>query len=330
MNKVSQTKNNKGWSTIGLVVFLMLAGAVIGLAISNYKHQRCLGGHKYINTSVYCHDQTVIKKHGYAETVSVLTKYIEQETKAGNIERASIYFRDLENGPVFGINESMEFAPASLLKLPLALVYMSYAEKDPKILESKLTLRGGGETFGQAFTPTEEIAPGKEYSVEELLKRMLVFSDNRASELLFANLEAQGKKDLIRQTYLELGILAPDDAFDEVISTRRYASIFRALYNLSYLHPEFSEKVLGWMAESKFKQGIAGAVPADVKISHKFGERVSGDSTKQLHDCGIIYFPENPYLLCVMTAGEDWQKLSQTIQKVSQIVYQEVESRKIE
>jgi len=27
----------------------------------------------------------------------------------------------------------------------------------------------------------------------------------------------------------------------------------------------------------------------------------------QLHDCGIVYYPETPYLLCVMTKGWNFE-----------------------
>jgi hypothetical protein len=49
----------------------------------------------------------------------------------------------------------------------------------------------------------------------------------------------------------------------------------------------------------------------------------------QLHDCGIIYYPGNPYLLCVMTRGTDWSALEKTIQTISAMTYKEVDSRKL-
>ena len=48
---------------------------------------------------------------------------------------------------------------------------------------------------------------------------------------------------------------------------------------------------------------------------------ISGAKTKQLHDCGIIYYPGNPYLLCVMTRGDSFGELSSTIRDISDIIY---------
>ena len=65
-------------------------------------------------------------------------------------------------------------------------------------------------------------------------------------------------------------------------------------------------------------------VPFGIKVSHKFGERKNIDlanSDEQLHECGIIYFPKHPYLLCVMTRGENFQQMSSFIADTSRLVY---------
>ncbi len=42
----------------------------------------------------------------------------------------------------------------------------------------------------------------------------------------------------------------------------------------------------------------------------------------EAHDCGIVYYPDSPYLLCVMTRGKDTGQLESIIGKISQITYQ--------
>jgi beta-lactamase class A len=109
-----------------------------------------------------------------------------------------------------------------------------------------------------------------------------------------------------------------------------YSSIFRLLYNSSFLDTENSEKLLATLSESSFNQGLRQGVPENIKISHKFGEReITKTGEKQLHDCGIIYYPTNPYLLCVMTKGKDFKELTRIIGHISSEVYKEFDSRKI-
>lgn len=63
-------------------------------------------------------------------------------------------------------------------------------------------------------------------------------------------------------------------------------------------------------------------MPKDVEIAHKFGQRdVDGVGLKQLHDCGIVYHPDGPYLLCVMTRGFDYDILSNVIGEISKRTY---------
>ena len=70
-------------------------------------------------------------------------------------------------------------------------------------------------------------------------------------------------------------------------------------------------------------------MPSNIKISHKFGEVVftNDDSSKstELHDCGIVYYPKHPYFLCIMTHGDNFDKLESTIKDISGAVYSEVQ-----
>jgi len=74
-----------------------------------------------------------------------------------------------------------------------------------------------------------------------------------------------------------------------------------------------------------YKEGLVGGLPEGIKVAHKFGERGYEESgVKQFHDCGIIYYPDKPYLLCVMTRGDDFNALQGMVRQVSQTVYQTV------
>ena len=66
-------------------------------------------------------------------------------------------------------------------------------------------------------------------------------------------------------------------------------------------------------------------MPKGVTIAQKFGEHVfntNGSPTGfDLSNCGIVYYPDRPYFLCVMTKGNDYQDLINTIQQISKTVY---------
>jgi len=110
--------------------------------------------------------------------------------------------------------------------------------------------------------------------------------------------------------------------------------LLRQLYNATYLRPDLSELALSWLAQSTFRDALVAGVPPGTVVAHKFGERVAvdpqtGRELAQLHDCGVGYFPENPYVLCVMTRGSELGELMQVVREISQRVYQEVDGRRM-
>lgn len=340
MNNQELEKRNKTlerrWKIVLILAILFVLSRPVALKIvNNLIHQaavnaECTPSYKYISTLAICEPPT-IKKTGYAETQDRINNYINQEKAAKHVTDVSLYFRDLKQGPAWGINELDDFAPASLLKLPLALVYLTKADSDPQFLQKKLVFKPGPDfqTVDQTYKPKETIKPDVSYTIEELLERMLKYSDNNASALLETYLKQTGQEEMYRKTFLELGIIASNDAYDEIVGVRRYASIYRALYNSSFVNPDLSEKVLSWLINSDFEAGLRAGVPDDVSVASKFGERVLLDDTKQLHDCGIVYYPSNPYLLCIMTRGYDFDDMSQIMGQISKDIYKEVDSRKL-
>lgn len=84
------------------------------------------------------------------------------------------------------------------------------------------------------------------------------------------------------------------------------------------------------LSESDFNQGLAASLPKDMKIANKYGLHSSqGDPDRLLlHDCGIIYAPYYPYLLCVMTEGDKDQsaELTSLISEISKIIYENLEN----
>ena len=163
--------------------------------------------------------------------------------------------------------------------------------------------------------------PNQKYTVDELIRRMIVYSDNMAYNLLNDNVNGS----VVMSVYNDLGVdisSAQANPNGNIISVTGYSSFFRILYNSSYLNRDMSEKALKYLSQSVFTQGLVAGVPNDIVVSHKFGERQYLDTgEKQLHDCGIIYDPDTPYLLCVMTRGNNFSNLISTIKNISNMVY---------
>ncbi len=317
-----------------LAAVCLLVGGAGALWLHSYSIHRCYT-YEYVNSDFGCGNPQVITKGAYVTLVNDLETYFDTEVANREIGEAAVFFRDLEGGPTFSINANVPFVPASLMKLPLVFGYFRYAEDHPEILKTELVYSPESLKFVTMTKAIEQdnsgLEVGQSYTINELLKSTLTHSDNLAYFLLVEYFNANvpgGGQELLR-TFQDLGIVDPRDTAEQIVTVRNYASLFRQLYNVSYLSAEDSEEVLSWLADSSYAKGLKAGLPTGIDVAHKFGERELLDGSKQLHDCGIVYFPENPYQLCVMTRGDDWGELQRVVQTVSKMVYNEVNSRRV-
>ena len=307
--------------TFGFIIFKLFGNS---LGRSQMSQDR-LGGYKYIKPLLECNIENENKK----ELVNFKNKVeenIHTQIEEGNINEAAMYFRDLNNGPWIGLNEQTEFAPASLLKVPLMMSYFKIAEKNPKILKTVLTSKKLESNYPTGLLPESKITPGGLYSVEDLIHYMIVYSDNDAAGSLLEN-QFMNENEFYR-VYRDLNIYPHMDINNEdSMSVQTYASFFRILYNASYLSKDYSEMALKLLTQTQFDQGIEKPIPKSIKVAHKYGLRALQPNQIQLHDCGIIYYPNNPYLLCVMTRGSNFQRINEVIADISELVYKEIDNQ---
>jgi beta-lactamase class A len=257
---------------------------------------------------------------------------IDKHKQSEDITKASTYFLDFTTNQWSDTYENEKYYPSSLGKIPIMMAYYELAENSSAVLEKRINYPAGGADLNntQDIKPEKAIIPGQTYSVDELIDYMIKYSDNNAAELLYENID----QSVLRNVYGDLQIPMNDNATIanlDFITPRQVATLFRILYNATYLSRDFSEKALQLMSESSFTQGLAAGAPASTTVSHKFAvvgiAPNGGVSTEhELHDCGIVYAPNHPYLLCVMTRGSsDLPTMESTIADISRTIYQKVE-----
>lgn len=254
-----------------------------------------------------------------------LEEYASNLKAEGRVNDVAIYFRDLNNGPTFGINEKSDFFPASLLKVPVMMAYFRWAEREPHLLETEIRYQ---EVMDFGYTPTivprESLIIGQSYTVAELIRRMITYSDNQSLHLLTKNLPSAYIQDLFKILGIGEDVLVDSGA---KLTVKEYAGFFRILFNSSYLSRESSEKALALLAETDYHDALPAGVPSGVAVAHKFGEAGTENAERQLHDCGIVYFPNHPYLACVMTRGRDVNNLKETIVDISKFIYEKIDEQ---
>lgn len=283
--------------------------------------------YQFINPLLGC---DVSAKKDLTEFTSLkksINDLINQKMGVKDIDQASVYF-DTRDGRWLGINPDEKYFPGSLMKLSAMLAYFKAAESHPEILEKKLTYPGAPGDFDfnslEFAKPKDAVKAGQSYTVDELIQRMIVYSDNNAMIMLH---DAVGDA-VINDIYGDLGITLPtivNQNLTDYLSVKSYVNFFRVLYNASYLSREMSERALAILSKTDFSPGLRAGVPPGIVVASKFGEQ-GLQNVIELHECGIIYYPEQPYMLCVMTKGHDYKKLENTIKDVSALTYQSIKN----
>jgi beta-lactamase class A len=243
---------------------------------------------------------------------------------------ATVDFRDINESGGFVLNPGEQYVPASLNKVPVMMAYYKLAEKEPSVLSAEIPYVGiNDHNKVEEIKSSVQLTPGVTYTVQQLIEHMIRYSDNNAADLLLENLKHINQYGVYTTIFSDMGI-DPGvlDSYTDNMTAQKYAIFLRSLYNATYLSRDDSERALQLLSKTDFSEGIESGVPNNILVAEKFGEVRMTDSNgtllgKEINNCGIIYYPEHPYLLCVMTkgTGDDIKGLENDIASISRIVY---------
>ena len=246
--------------------------------------------------------------------------YVKNAEDSFSATSVSVYYRDLNNGHWTGTNEDETFEPSSMLKVAVMISYLLDAISNQDILSKQIYYSGKDES-GQYYTSSTTLSQGY-HTVQELIDNMIINSDNVAALALISN-----DQNTFQAVYNDFRLPpTPEGPVTDYMTAKSYSVIFRALYNASYLTRTLSQRALQLLTRTGFTKGLVAGVPKGTVVAHKFGEHTYSLSdgtpvSRELHDCGIVYYPDHPYLLCIMTKGKDFPALESVISGISSLVY---------
>ena len=229
---------------------------------------------------------------------------------------ASIYVENLRNGANFGINEHEGYFPASLNKLPIAILIMQKIEDSKLKMDTKLPIKEyeKTDTYGTLYLTNE-----KELSVRELMEHMLKESDNTAFNVLFDNMDRSDLNRLLDYFNIKENTEYPfkrveyGGGYTDLVTPIHLYNIFSSLYLSTVLYAQDSEYILSLLTvTTDFDTNYEASIPQNVSISDKFGEYYVDDS-KLYHDCGIIYIDQSRIFFCIMMLNIELNDAKRTV-----------------
>jgi beta-lactamase class A len=215
---------------------------------------------------------------------------------------AGIVIIDLDKKWEISANKDLRIPAASMVKIPIMMSYF-YAAKEGKVdLGSGIEIRNSEKAPGSGTLKNE--IPGKEYTVEDLIYRMVTESDNTATNMLigrigfdalngyFAKLGA-GKTDLKRKM---MDFRLRRSGVENYTTAGDMAYLLEKLYRGRFIDAGTSQRCVEILARQKMKDRIPRKLPGDVVVAHK-----TGLENGLCHDAGIVYTDKGDFLICVLT-----------------------------
>jgi beta-lactamase class A len=336
-----KSSQNKGKFLIGLYfVLIFTAGVVVASVFWHFHTNNVIKSiaeqvkpsrqndseYRYINPLLGYDVPGDVKEFNEYNTLIKQVDTTVNKLNNSDVDNFSFYFRDLTLGRWAGENENTAYSPGSMMKVAIMITYFKEAEEDPSVLQKTLQYTSStvDQIDGVPFSSPSNLAVGKSYSVEQLIEAMIISSDNGAKDVLLDNINQKSFIDV----HTDLGLPNPATTQNYTITAKQYSILLRVLYNATYLGRQYSEKALQIMSKAAYSQGLVAGVPQGNPVAQKFGEALDATNPSKpeinLSNCGIIYHPTHPYILCVMTKGWDINALTQTIASISKVVWTEV------
>ncbi len=212
---------------------------------------------------------------------------------------AGVYFEYLPTGASIGVNDQLEVKIGSLSKVPAVMAVFNQLEKGALNMDTELTIEQ--DNLDSNFGDLWKKGAGTKLTINEAVALTLKKSDNTAAGILLKALPSGALTDVFDQLDLPKTRTGPFP----VMSPKSYASVFRSLYLATYLSRDNSNLILQELSQTDFKDKLPAGVDPSVKVSHKIGVYQVGDKENVYGDCGVVYVPLRPYMLCVMIAAEE-------------------------
>jgi len=221
---------------------------------------------------------------------------------------AGVSVLDLRNGARVSVRGDETFPTASLIKVAVLVALLDEVNKGSIRMDERISLLARDRVGGSGVL--QYMQSGLQPTVEDAAWLMITLSDNTATNILLDHLnvktvgdkmEALGlphtkihSKTFLRSTSIAvdssvkygLGVTTPDET----------ARLFELLYRGRAVSPAHDSTALAMLRANQDGTKLARWLPDTVAVAHKTGE-----VDRSRSDCGIVYGPQAPVVVCAMT-----------------------------
>ena len=246
------------------------------------------------------------------------------EEKVQKPVRCSAYFciLDDDEGAEY-VYDNHVLPAASLIKIPIMVEVFRQRREGKLNCSHPLTIQNPVE--GGSFY---ELPPDTKVTIRDLLRHMIVESDNTCANMLIDILGMDAINETIQMLSLEHTVLrrkmmdfaAARQGRENTTSVSEMGRLFGLLASGQCLESRRDEAMRLILSQQEDNCILPAQIPNNVRVEHKTGE-LDG----VYHDCGIVYKPGHPYICCIMTEGfTDEPQALYDLSYVARDIYDEV------
>ncbi len=218
---------------------------------------------------------------------------------------------ELDDGRQFGARDQKYYTAASTIKV--AIFSYLYHQIDAGAInpDTKLTYTKADYETGTGSLQAEPI--GSHYKVSYLAERMIVVSDNVATNMLVRTL---GRSNI--QAYLNsVGLTNVKMATNDV-TPQGMTKLLQKIYNGEIMADEGTDLLFVYMKKSILPSRLVAGVPNGVPVAHKIGSWSGAMS-----DIGIVFADNRAYAIAVYSSEVGWgEETDAVIAGISKRVYE--------
>ena len=204
----------------------------------------------------------------------------------------SVFYKDCVSGEIYNYNpESEYYIIASVIKAPYAMYIYKLASENKCDLNEKIEYTPEAARLPVSIVGNSKF--GELFTIEQLLEYSIRESDNTAYQMLVNRFGYTGFKNYFENRGYETKNMPVD--MNDMTNIEWLSIYLEEIYNFIDEKSEYSEKLKENMLNTNM-QLIKATEP--VQVARKYGA-----ITIYLHEIGIIFNKDRPYLLIIMANG---------------------------
>ncbi len=250
-----------------------------------------------------------------------LNKYLSVEAALlGLGDNMSLYFKDLNNpNSEVTLDPTRSWIPASTIKSYVALE--AYRQRDLGLINFNQLVTIPPENVVPTELETEDyprLREGTKATINDLLGAMITQSDNTAYNTLLDVLDRRNINNTLKALGLTETVVGEKLNLDssqfqkdlEVAGRQPNTTTvkdFASFFDLLYIHQVAdAEEILAVFKKQKINNMIPALLPQNTLVAHK-----TGDWAPIYHDGGVVYKPNQPFILTVFTNANNPSAVAQ-------------------